>query len=266
MLQDQTGKFWFGTNGGISIYNPDRQPGKDFRHLTADQYSIDNQIRFLKEDRQGHIWIGTYGNGTYEYNPGTGKFSYSFQINSYNRQLIVTAMDIDKDNNLWVGTTDGLIFYDIDRHQVQYLSQVHGLAGTDISALFADSKGILWVGSKGKGITTIKGDSIRQLTLDFGFTPNCFAESSDGRIWIGTEGQGIFAVEDRKLVNQLSRQNGLLANLITLVTVDESNNVYIGTNQGLNKYVAAQDRIYTYMEKNGFVGIETKNNASFRDS
>ncbi len=266
VLQDQTGKFWFGTNGGVSIYNPDRLPGKDFRHLTADLYSIDNQVRFLKEDRQGHIWIGTYGNGTYEYIPSTGKFSYSFRINSYNTQLIVTAMDIDQENNLWVGTTDGLIFYDIDSRQVQYLSQVDGLAGTDISALFADSKGILWVGSKGRGITTIEGDSIQHLKLDYDFTPNCFAESSDGRIWVGTEGQGIFAIEDRKLVNRLSRQDGLLANLITLINVDEFNNVFIGTNQGLNKYVTSEDRIYTYMEKNGFVGIETKNNASFRDN
>ncbi len=265
VLQDRTGKFWFGTNGGVSIYNPDLPPGKDFRHLTADQYSIDNQIRFLKEDRQGHIWMGTYGNGTFEYDPVCEKFSYSFQINSYNRQLIVTAMVIDQENILWVGTTDGLIYYDIDRRQVQYLSHVHGLAGTDISALYADSKGIIWVGSKGKGITTIEGDSIQQLKLEYDFTPNCFAESSDGRIWMGTEGQGIFALKDRKIVKQLSRQDGLLANLITLVNVDEFNNVFIGTNKGLNKYVASEDKIFTYMEKNGFVGIETKSNSSCLD-
>ncbi|MCK4749370.1 MAG: SpoIIE family protein phosphatase, partial [Bacteroidales bacterium] len=64
---------------------------------------------------------------------------------------------------------------------------------------------------------------------------------------------------------RLSRQDGLLANLITLVNVDEFNNVFIGTNQGLNKYVASEEKIYTYTEKNGFVGIETKKNASHRD-
>ncbi len=263
ILQDRSGQFWFGTNGGISIYDPG---SKSFIHLTADSYAIDNQIRYLKEDNRGNLWIGTYGNGTYEYQPGRGRFNYSFRINSYNRQLIVTAMEIDRENQLWVGTTDGLIYYDIDREQVQLLTQVHGLAGTDISALYADSRGVLWVGSKGNGITTIEGDSARQLVLDYDFTPTCFTESTDGRIWIGTEGQGIFAVEGRKVVKHLSIQTGLLANLITLLNVDEQNNVYIGTNQGLNKYVASEDRIYTYTEKNGFVGIETKNNASFRDA
>jgi ligand-binding sensor domain-containing protein/serine phosphatase RsbU (regulator of sigma subunit) len=263
VLQDRSGKFWFGTNGGISIFN---SGGKLLRHLTSEDYSIDDQIRYLKEDRSGNIWLGTYGNGTYEYVPGEDRFNFSFLINSYNTQLIVTAMEIDSDNQLWVGTTEGLIYYDIDRRQVQFLTQIYGIAGNDISALFADSKGVLWVGSRGKGIATIEGDSARQLSLDFDFTPTCFAEGMDGHIWIGTEGQGIYAIEGRKVVHHLSIQNGLLANLITLINVDEQNNVYIGTNQGLNKYVASEDKIYTYTEKDGFVGIETKNSASFRDT
>ncbi|MFC2116516.1 two-component regulator propeller domain-containing protein [Bacteroidota bacterium] len=265
VLQDHSGKFWFGTSGGISIYDPVKPAGKDFRRLSSNQYDIGTEIRFLKEDRQGHIWLGTYDNGVSEYNPSTGEFSYSIRINNYNTQLIVTAMEIDLDNNLWVGTTDGLIYYNIDRKEVQFLTQGHGLAGNDISALYADSKGIVWIGSKGKGITCIEEDSVSHLEMEQNFTPLCFAESSDGRIWTGTEGQGIFVFQNKKLVQQLSRQDGLLANLITLVNVDENNNIFIGTNQGLNKYVGEDERIYTYMEKNGFVGIETKNNASYRD-
>ncbi len=265
VLQDRSGKFWFGTNGGISIYDPSRPEGQDFMHINSQKYSMGNQIRFLKEDSQGSIWIGTAGDGTYEYNPGNAQMTYSPRINSFNQQQIVMAMEIDRENNLWVGTTEGLIYYDIDSGKVDYLTQVDGLAGNDISSLFADSKGIVWVGSKGKGITRIEDRSIKPLLLDYNFTPNCFAESSDGRIWIGTEGQGIFAIRGEELDRQLSTRDGLLANLITLVNVDGDDNVFIGTNQGLNKYVVAEDKIYTYMEKNGFVGIETKNNASYID-
>lgn len=265
VLQDRKGRFWFGTNGGVSIYDPQQPVGVKFRHLTSENYAMGDQIRFLKEDRQGRIWMGTYGNGTYEFDPSTGKFHYPFRINSYNQQLIVTAMEIDGKNNLWVGTTDGLIYYDIDQRQVQYLTQVHGLAGTDISALYADAGGTLWIGSKGRGITTIRGDSVAPLNLEYNFTPNCFSESSDGWIWVGTEGQGIFAIEGRQVVRQLSVRDGLLANLINLVVVGEKDQLFIGTNKGLNKYVPSEEKVYTYMEKNGFVGIETKNNASFRD-
>jgi len=266
LLEDKAGRYWFGTNGGISIYDPQKSGDRSFRHLTEQDYPIGNQIRFMKEDQNGHIWIGTYGNGTFEYDPQRDRFNYSFRINSYMQQLIVTAMEIDRTDKLWVGTTDGLIYYDIKLDKVQFLTQVHGLAGTDISAIFADSKGIVWVGAKGKGITTITSDTASRLELEAGFTPTCFAETGDGRIWIGTEGQGIFVLEGGKVVKQLSRQNGLLANLITLVNVDTQDNVYIGTNQGLNKYVPTENKIYTYMEKDGFIGIETKNHASLRDS
>src|SRR5690606_30430769 len=59
--------------------------------------------------------------------------------------------------------------------------------------------------------------------------------------------------------------DGLLADLITFVQLDKGNNIWIGTNRGLNKFDQQTKRLYSYTEKNGFVGIEAKNNASFLD-
>ncbi len=263
--QDRNGKFWFGTNGGISVLDLSGRADHRFRHLTSERYTIGDQIRFIDEDRDGNIWLGTYANGTFEYNPRTDRFSYSFLLNSYNTQQIVTAMAIDANNNLWVGTTDGLLYYDIDARAVQLLTQIHGLAGTDISALYADSRDIIWVGSKGKGLTKIVGDTALAVNLGNNFTPTCITEDQEGLIWVGTEGQGVFAIESDTIKFHYSRQNGLMANLITLIEVDDRNNLYFGTNLGLNKLDREKDKIYSYTRKNGFVGIETKNNASCRD-
>ena len=263
--QDRKGKFWFGTNGGISVLDLSGPVSRSFRHLTSEQYTIGDQIRFIDEDKYGNIWLGTYDNGTFEYNPRADRFSYSFLLNSYNTQQIVTAMEIDPDNNLWVGTTDGLLFYDIDTREVQRLTQIHGLAGTDISALFADSRGQVWVGSKGKGLTKILEDTCMMVDLGNVFTPTCITQDQDGLIWVGTEGQGVFALDADTIGFHYSRQNGLMANLITLIDVDADNNMYFGTNLGLNKLDRKHDKIYSYTGKNGFVGIETKNNASCCD-
>ena len=265
VLQDRSGNYWFGTNAGISIYNPSADRSSQFTHLTSDKYVMGNQIRFIKEDSNGHIWIGTNDAGTFEYVPSTGKLNYSFLLNSYNRQGIVSAMDIDRENNLWVGTIDGLIFYDIDNQQIQRLTQIHGLGGSDISAIYADSKGIVWVGARGKGLTRITGDTAIQVNLNISFTPTCITEDPQGWIWTGTEGQGVYAIAGDTVAAHFSRQNGLLASLITLVIADDQENVYIGTNRGLNKYSRKENKIYTYTRKNGFTGIETKNNAVFRD-
>jgi ligand-binding sensor domain-containing protein/serine phosphatase RsbU (regulator of sigma subunit) len=265
ILQDRSENYWFGTNAGITIYNPLLSKEKQFRHITSEKYQMGNQIRYIREDLNGHIWIGTNDAGTFEYIPSQSKFNFNFLLNSYNRQGIVSAMEIDDQNNLWVGTIDGLIYYDIDNKQVERLTQIHGLPGSDISTLFADSKGIVWVGARGKGLAKILEDTIIQVDLTSTFTPTCITEDKNGWIWTGTEGEGVYAISNDTIAAHFSRQNGLLANLITLVAVDEDNNVYIGTNRGLNKFSRSEDKIYTYSRKNGFTGIETKNNAVYRD-
>lgn len=265
VMQDSRDRYWFGTNGGISVYNPELPEGEQFRHFTSDDYAISNQIRYLEEDRQGHIWIGTNGGGTFEYVPPTNKFRFSFVLNSYNRQLITTAMEIDDDNVLWVGTTEGLTRYDINTGQTTFLTQGDGITGNDISVIYSDSKGRVWVGARSEGLAWIRDELIQRTDIKANFTPTSLAEDHEGKIWIGTEGQGILVYDGDSIVNQYTVRDGLLANLITLIEVDENNNIYIGTNKGLNKLMREEDKIYTYTQKNGFVGIETKNNASLLD-
>jgi serine phosphatase RsbU (regulator of sigma subunit) len=180
---------------------------------------------------------------------------------------IVTAMEIDGENNLWVGTLDGLIYYEIDSKKATRLTQVNGLKSNNISAVFADSKDRIWVGADGQGITLISGDRFVQLDLGFEFTPLCFAEDKDGLIWIGTEGRGLIQYDNilGKVVRTYSIEDGLLADLINQLSCDRFNNIYVGTNKGLNLYLRKEDRIYSYTASSGFVGIETKPNGSFVD-
>ena len=57
----------------------------------------------------------------------------------------------------------------------------------------------------------------------------------------------------------------LLANQINLVDVDRFNNVYVGTNKGLNIFSRNDLRFYSCTMRSGFVGIETRPNASYAD-
>ncbi len=58
MLVNRNGKVWFGTEGGISVYD-----GKDFRSLyCCVKGLIDNTIDRMIEDKDGNIWAATvYG-------------------------------------------------------------------------------------------------------------------------------------------------------------------------------------------------------------
>jgi len=260
--QTTDGDLWFGTEKGISILQ--QKPGGE--QFTEFHKLKGLSIEFLKKDKDETMWIGS-SMGVYSFDK-RGRFYYDPLINSsiYERNQ-VTAMDVDGDNNLWVGTMDGVIFFEINTRKGKQLSQVDGLRGNNISSIFADSKNQIWVGSEGKGITIIRGSDFVQLELGFDFTPKCFTEDLDGNIWIGTQGRGLIQYDpvQQKVVRTISSEDGLLANLINQISCDRFNNIYVGTNKGLNKYVRSEDKIYAYTPSSGFVGIETKHNASFVD-
>jgi len=262
LLESRRGDMWFGTEEGISIFS-----GEAFNGTFRDLVNLkEKRVNFLKEDSHGTIWIGTQDNGVFSHRPG-GRIVFDPVLNNNIYNLHVTAMDLDGQNNLWVGTLEGLVYYEIDRHRVDRLSQVNGLQGSDISAVFSDSENRIWVGSAGRGITMIQGSNIDPVELGFSFTPRCFAEDRDGRLWIGTEGRGVLVYdpETNEIVNSITVADGLLANLINLLSCDNSGRVYIGTNKGLNICTGGGEHIYSFTHGGGFVGIETRPNATTID-
>src|SRR6202044_2865246 len=64
LLQAQDGSIWAGalTNGLWHITNP-AEPHPTLRSFTAADGLGSDQIRSLYEDRQGTLWIGTFGGG-----------------------------------------------------------------------------------------------------------------------------------------------------------------------------------------------------------
>jgi len=268
--QDLSGKFWFGTNEGISLLDPSQPRGNNFTYFTHENRSIGNKIRFIEEDQNGTIWIGTDGDGVFQYLPGSDKFVYDSYLN---RNLYrpgeqhVKALEIDKENHLWVGTFYGLGFWDIDRKSGRMYTQIDGLAGNNIKSLYCDSKGVLWIGSdQKKGLTKYSPEEEKFEIIDLGIEiiPLSVTEDLDGKIWIGTS-SGLFVFDNDSISLHLTQSDGLLANNITLVDVDNSNNIYIGTNKGLNKYIQVSQKMYTFTRRNGYFGIETKDHASYRD-
>jgi len=265
VIQDKTGKFWFGTINGIFIYDEKMPPKSQFTDFFKLQGS---RIRMIREDPKGRIWIGTETDGIYTYNTNTNSFTYEPKINSYLSQGVVTDLVTDNKSLVWAGTLDGLVSYDYDTREANYYTQSSGLAGNDITSLYADNKDRLWIGARGFGLTVLQDTSFSILKLDQSFTPTCMLLDQNGRLWVGTEAQGIMIIDPEKatILDNIRETDGLLANLVNLLNSDNKNNIYIGTNKGLNAYNILEEKLYVYTKKNGFVGIETKPNSTFRDN
>lgn len=271
ICQDSRSNYWFGTNEGITVYNPSALAGKRYWYFNEDTHLIRNQVRFIRRDLQGNMWIATYDGGIYKYDFSTGKFFYDTQINTSGllpEVMTVTSMVIDPKNIIWFGTLEGLAYYDIRKQTGDRLVQESGLPAREITSVYCSPKGIIWVGARGGGIYRQIKDSFRFKNLDtlVSITPMCFTEDRSDNIWIGTEGQGLFQLHNNRVMRHFTEKDGLLANLVNLLITDRNGNIYIGTNKGLNKYVPTTGKFYTYTRKNGFTGIETRYNAAYRDN
>ena len=273
IIQDKYENMWFGTKSGISVYNSKVEGSDKFELFSPVKSNIaksifNHEVVYIKEDKNKNIWIGTKNDGVFLYHVNNKKLEYIPVLNYLLSQCkgLIIAMEIDKDNNLWIGSIDGLIYYEIDNNKIARLTTEHGIAGTDISAIYCDSKNKLWVGSKGKGLTQINDTIFTKIDEIGKTTPTAIVEDAQGNIWIGSEGQGLYKYSETDSIRRYKVQDGLLANLITSLNIDMDDNVWIGSNKGLNKYVKSENRFYTYTEKLGFTGIEVKNNASYRDS
>ncbi|UCH14290.1 MAG: SpoIIE family protein phosphatase [Bacteroidales bacterium] len=265
IFQDIDKNLWFGTNGGITVYN-NVDTNKIFIHYNQANNYISNQIRAFKKDNNNNIWIFTADQGVLKYDNNIKSFVSQAAINNYVIRHDPTVFEVDKKNQLWIGSTQGLFQFNLD--ETRYIgrhSQEKGLAGSDISALYVDSENSLWVGSRNSGLTRMKDNDYKIYNLPERVTPTCIVEDKENKIWVGTEIKGVLVVKD-SLIKRYSITDGLLSNSINLIEADDENNVYIGTNRGLNKIVQAENKIYTYTRKIGFTGIETKSNASLKDS
>lgn len=263
-------EIWLGTNNGIAVLNKTNEKYR-LKKIYTEQHGIaDKHIRIIKADQQKQIWIGTWGAGIMQYDCKTDRFHYNNFINAFipsipqSPVIPVTALDIDNENNLWIGTIDGLVYYEIDKHKIARLSQSDGLAGNSISAIYCDNKGTTWIGSTGKGLTKIIDSSITHYLPQYSVTPTCITSDNKGNLWVGTENSGVIEIKNDIPVTFLNIDKGLLSNYITLLLID-SNYIYIGTHKGLNRYDFNTHQIESYTYKAGFTGIEVRNNSGIKD-
>jgi ligand-binding sensor domain-containing protein/serine phosphatase RsbU (regulator of sigma subunit) len=268
ITQDKKDRYWFGTNGGITVFDPQQIKGKQFIYYNQDNKNISNQVRFLSKDKQNNIWIGSIDQGVMRFKLDQNRFIYESVINAYmGNSSQTTALTVDQSDNIWVGTIEyGLLRFNPDKQEITQIRQTEGLLSNEITALYADSKGVIWVGMKAKGINSIKDTSISSFPFGQGITPTCITEDKAGKIWIGTMGQGVLVLDKGKLNHTYTENDGLLANLINLLICGDDNSIFIGTNKGLNRLDTKENKIYSYTRKNGFTGIETKDNAVYKDA
>jgi diguanylate cyclase (GGDEF)-like protein len=207
LFEDARGELWAGTDRALSRYD---RASLSFSSLPLGRGAGPAPVRAMAECRGG-LWVGTAGAGIYRLDEAGAVVARYANDSSRPSSLpddAVSALLGDASGRLWVGTARGLarleeIGPDGEARFARYRydpSSRGGPSSDSISELFADSRGIVWVGSEDGGIMRYEPetDSFISFTERDGLPSNSILrilEDGSGDIWVATR-QGI-AVYDR---------------------------------------------------------------------
>ncbi|MDT3741021.1 MAG: two-component regulator propeller domain-containing protein [Candidatus Kapabacteria bacterium] len=111
IYKDTKGNIWVGTLNGLNKYLPEIDGFKVYLNKSSDINSIcGNVIWSVCEDKTGNLWFGAYGVGISKYNPKSDNFTSLTSAYGLPDDGI-SSMVCDNDNNLWLGSMNGLIKY-----------------------------------------------------------------------------------------------------------------------------------------------------------
>ena len=146
--EDRRGNIWMG-HGSVGLTRFHKKTGKFtwFSHNPKDTTSVSsNTVESLYEDPKGFMWIGTVGGDLCRFDPDTEKF----KTYTPNRGLSIGAIYSilpDNNNNLWLGTDNGMFCFSLATHTFTRYDSSDGLQSNLFSnAAWKGNDGALYMG------------------------------------------------------------------------------------------------------------------------
>ncbi len=269
MMFDSHGRLWAGTWGnGLYVVDPSNG---SYSNVTTSSNELmeklSNKVIYsLLEDSSGIIWIGTNGGGVYKYVPWENSYR-AFVHEPENESTIsegkITAVYFDEDGTGWFGTYNGgLNRYNMDTESFNNYTHdpdnPQSLSNNIVNDIFRDSEGNLWIGTN-EGLNRYRPgpDSFERIyAASDEYTPPEdvvfeITEGPSGSLWLGTNTSGV-AIYNHKtgkykvLSHDPDDPHSLSDNLIRSILHDSTGMVWVGTNDGLNRYNRETGRFVRY--------------------
>ena len=268
LYEDTLGVIWIGTFNGVSKFLPNKD-FKVYRNNSSDSNSLSSSsVCGIYEDSEGMVWVGTFNAGINKINKTKNEVTRYYSDLSSNTSLSSNRIkDITGiENEVWIATDNGLNKYDKITNEFTVYKKKdddNSIVNNEIRVLYIDKEGVLWIGTIG-GICTFDREgtftSYNKILEQNGIyekTISSIYEDSEGIMWIGLGNDGglvKYNKETGEIKNYLAdynKFNSLSFNSVRSIAEDSLGNIWIGTQDGLNKFEKKTEKFTTYTVSNG---------------
>ncbi|MCH8319113.1 MAG: histidine kinase, partial [Bacteroidetes bacterium] len=199
--------------------------------------------KFILEGFDNNVWLSTVY-GTISFNKES---EYLFKNIEKNDKLIklrinrerTHALCFDSNNNLLLGTNNGLKIFDGDT--ILCYPYDDPLLKRRITGIQLSKKGAIWFSTYGWGIGILKNDSLITLTIEDGLTSNICNSlylDDDDNAWVATN-KGLnkisFFSDSTIEIKTFTTRDGLVSNDINAV-LKKGDTVWVATAKGLSYF------------------------------
>jgi ligand-binding sensor domain-containing protein/serine phosphatase RsbU (regulator of sigma subunit) len=263
-FKDKEGNIWFGHwAGGVTRFNANT---RQLENLNLEDYTKLKTIRTITQDFTGKFWIATEGAGVFIFDAESKKM---FALSKKDGLSSNTVYDIctDANKNMWMATDSGITVFNLNNTvsnpaSFTRITNTNGLFSKNITAVKVTSANVLVIGSADEGVAMV---NLPSNVIDWkSFIPRnqiLFNETSGLKstfiktiyednmknIWIGTIGGGasLFITDKKAFTMQALRdgffktystRQGLNYFNVNAIFQDREDNIWIGTDLGLNQY------------------------------
>jgi len=242
-----------GPANGLGHYNK-----QDWADCNSTDGPAGNDINAIAVDKVGALWLATWRHGIVMYD---GQEWHRFTRESTNYVLPsdeTFSLTVDEQNNLWVGTWEGVAKYDGKAWSVPYTQENGTLAENPVHAIAFDGQQNIWVGHIRSGVSQfdraagtwrhyragageLGGDEIRSIV-----TRPADSQASES-VWFGSFDGGVSRLEQGQwtIYNVAS---GLPSDEVRALALDKHNRVWAATSGGVAYFDGAGWVVYDTLD------------------
>lgn len=275
IYRDSQDRLWIAVyNQGLNRY--ENTLDKMVKYKAENETTLkmgNNQVMDIIE-YQGRLLIAS-GAGVEQYREAGDGFE---RLPILPENTITYALEVDRDNHLWVGTyLDGIYEFDADYQLINHFhvkSTPLAISDNLVYDIVCDQKGNLWIGTNNGLDVYLKEEKemLAYLKKDGDTTslPNntirTLLETESGEIWVGMVGGGLSKyLQDQNIFTTYTESEGLSDN--TVISIEESNGglIWIATHNGISVLDPDTDHIVNLTASDG-IGGYTFSGDGFKDS